>query len=139
MTPDWTAAVCQQVDAGLFYGPDSESAGHRRSRETAAVAVCRTCPIILECRSAAYANREWHGVWGGVPEETRRQVFRAERVGRADWKSTCTARAKARVEAVDMAQRMHRRGVSVRDIAAHLGRAPDTVTRYIRDAERKAS
>jgi hypothetical protein len=37
-----------------------------------AVAVCFTCPVVMECQQYALANNEEYGVWGGMTPEQRR-------------------------------------------------------------------
>lgn len=39
-----------------------------------AVAGCRTCPLLAECRQYAKASLEPAGVWGGVPAHVRRPI-----------------------------------------------------------------
>ena len=37
-----------------------------------AKAVCRTCPVMEQCREHALVNNEKHGIWGGMSERERR-------------------------------------------------------------------
>lgn len=41
-----------------------------------AKAICRNCPVLAQCRTYALANRETHGVWGGLSEQDRRAIRR---------------------------------------------------------------
>ncbi|WP_163752516.1 WhiB family transcriptional regulator [Mycolicibacterium helvum] len=67
---DWRdAARCRNEDPELFFHPDGERAGRRRSRLSRARAVCEACPVIRECGAYALAFREGFGVWGGMSEE----------------------------------------------------------------------
>lgn len=61
-------ALCRTGDPdGLFV----RGAAQRR-----AAAICRHCPVILECGAEALDNRlEW-GVWGGMTERQRRALLR---------------------------------------------------------------
>src|SRR6202022_3572794 len=54
----------------LFFAPDRGRPGRRARRETAARALCATCPVLLPCRDWARANREY-GFWGGESEDER--------------------------------------------------------------------
>ena len=51
-------AACAGKDPELFV-PEADN----RRWIAAALEVCRTCPVIEECRQAG--EREWFGVWGG--------------------------------------------------------------------------
>lgn len=39
-----------------------------------AAALCRRCPVRLECRDYALTNGLIHGIWGGLGENDRRRV-----------------------------------------------------------------
>lgn len=39
--------------------------------------VCRSCPVREDCATAALANNERFGIWGGMSERERRRVRRA--------------------------------------------------------------
>jgi WhiB family redox-sensing transcriptional regulator len=54
----------------LFFAPDRERPGRRHRRESAARALCATCPVLERCRTWARENREF-GFWGGETEEER--------------------------------------------------------------------
>lgn len=73
--PDWyDQAAC----AGK--GPDAFFPDGRRYDEqsTAAIAVCRTCPVRLDCLQHALNEGEDYGVWGGIDERVR-HTYRAGR------------------------------------------------------------
>lgn len=57
----WRArAACASHGGSVsFYG--TTAADDQRAK-----AICRTCPVIAECRAYALANRESWGVWGGM-------------------------------------------------------------------------
>ncbi|MEU9805464.1 WhiB family transcriptional regulator [Mycobacterium sp. NPDC050853] len=62
---NWQArAVCRDHDPELFY-PDASDTVTAREAE----AVCAQCPVRVECRATARANREPFGIWGGVNRE----------------------------------------------------------------------
>jgi WhiB family transcriptional regulator, redox-sensing transcriptional regulator len=67
MIGDWSVrAVCRRHDPELFF-PAAGRAGD--AQEARAVAVCHTCPVMLECRAWADASRQPRGVWGGQRRE----------------------------------------------------------------------
>ena len=37
-----------------------------------ALALCRTCPVVMDCQQYALDNNEEYGVWGGMTPEQRR-------------------------------------------------------------------
>jgi hypothetical protein len=65
-------ALCSQTDPEAFF-PDAGGSTQ------AAKAVCAACPIRARCLDIALANREGHGVWGGMSERERRNLLRQNR------------------------------------------------------------
>lgn len=64
---DWQLrAACRQMDSEVFFHPDRERGPARAEREARAKAVCRSCPVIRQCRTHALAVREPYGIWGGL-------------------------------------------------------------------------
>ena len=61
---------------------EGERGSSRRKRDDDAKAVCRTCPVIIDCRNHALATHEPYGVWGGMTEEERRAWIDREENGR---------------------------------------------------------
>ena len=61
----------------MFFHPEGERGPARRNRDQAAKAVCRTCPVLTQCRAHALAVREPYGVWGGLSEEDRDAIYAA--------------------------------------------------------------
>jgi len=59
-------------DPELFF-PDDQA--DPLASELAAVAVCTACPVLAVCQAEALASRERFGVWGGLTEGERRQIF----------------------------------------------------------------
>lgn len=41
-----------------------------------AKAVCRTCPVMEQCRQYALEHRIDEGIWGGLDERERRRIHR---------------------------------------------------------------
>jgi WhiB family transcriptional regulator, redox-sensing transcriptional regulator len=64
-----TGAECLG-QAVLFFPPLAERPDARTRRETAAKAICATCPSLAPCREYGRAHHEY-GVWGGENEEER--------------------------------------------------------------------
>ena len=75
--------ACRQQDAELFFHPEGERGPSRAGRESAAKAVCATCPVLQRCREHALAAREPYGIWGGmsVPEREALLGFELAAVG----------------------------------------------------------
>jgi WhiB family redox-sensing transcriptional regulator len=65
-------AFCREIDPELMY--PVTAAGYRQARK-----ICAGCPVIDDCREHALDHWEQWGVWGGMSEEERRQVFRLRR------------------------------------------------------------
>jgi len=62
-------AACRDADPELFFPATP-------SEERAALAVCATCPVQVECRAYSLDAREYFGVWGGETERDRRIELR---------------------------------------------------------------
>ncbi len=72
--PVWQRrAACRGPIAKVFFPPSSpEGRVAREARETRAKAICRGCPVRIECLDYALEIREPHGIWGGLSEVERR-------------------------------------------------------------------
>lgn len=55
---------------------DPEELFVRGSAQREAAAVCRNCPVILECAADALDNRVEYGIWGGLTERQRRALLK---------------------------------------------------------------
>ena len=71
---------CRSEDPATFFHPEGERGPSRRDRDSAAQAVCRTCPVLRECREHALRVREPYGVWGGMTESEREASYVGSRV-----------------------------------------------------------
>lgn len=60
-------AACKGLDTNLFFPERGEPARD-------ALAVCRRCPVALDCVTYALDHVIRDGVWGGMPERTRRRL-----------------------------------------------------------------
>ncbi|WP_312099180.1 WhiB family transcriptional regulator [Corynebacterium dentalis] len=66
---EWvTQAHCRDIDPEELF---VKGAAQRK-----AVAICRHCPVVLQCRADALDNRVEFGVWGGMTERQRRALLR---------------------------------------------------------------
>ncbi|SHN35848.1 WhiB family transcriptional regulator [Cryptosporangium aurantiacum] len=73
---DWQLeGSCRGLDSALFFHPDNERGPSRARRESAAKAICASCPVVEPCREHALAVREPYGVWGGLSEAERTQLL----------------------------------------------------------------
>jgi WhiB family transcriptional regulator, redox-sensing transcriptional regulator len=73
-------AACQGMDAPLFFGPDGEARPEREIREAEAKAVCKLCPVRVQCLDYALRNSIRYGIWGALnPEERSRERRRRAR------------------------------------------------------------
>jgi WhiB family redox-sensing transcriptional regulator len=78
---DWRSSAACTGKTEHFFAPHGEQAEARGIREAKAMAICRVCPVILDCRSYARTHREL-GFWGGENDE-QRQDARRRSLGRA--------------------------------------------------------
>ncbi|SDM05986.1 WhiB family transcriptional regulator, redox-sensing transcriptional regulator [Corynebacterium mycetoides] len=66
---EWvTLATCRTGDPDALFV--------RGAEQRKAAAICRGCPVVMECRADALDNRIEFGVWGGLTERQRRAVLR---------------------------------------------------------------
>jgi len=116
-----------------FVGPDGgEDRLQREEREERMKAVCRTCPVIVECLEWAMKHRE-KGVWGGTNEEDRAVLRR-----RAARRGTdgLTDAQRVRWDRERRAYELYCDGVPVVEIAESLGISADTAYTYIKRQKR---
>lgn len=63
---EWMAdAACADMDTRLFYPKGNPWHPGYKADVANAARICRDCPVIFQCRSAADAADERHGVWAG--------------------------------------------------------------------------
>ena len=67
--------ACKTADPTLFFHPQNERGTSRMKRDRAAKVVCAGCTVRLECADYAVRAREPYGVWGGLSEEEREQIY----------------------------------------------------------------
>jgi WhiB family transcriptional regulator, redox-sensing transcriptional regulator len=74
---DWQMqGSCRGMDSAFFFHPEGERGPARANRETRAKQVCRSCPVLQECRRHALTAHEPYGVWGGLSESERDDIIR---------------------------------------------------------------
>ncbi len=67
--------ACRDEDTDLFFHPEGERGPRRAARERAAKDICARCPVIAECSAWALMTREPYGVWGGLSESDREEMY----------------------------------------------------------------
>jgi len=73
-------AACRGPQAAVFFPPPQfERKEEKLERERRAKQICADCSVKRDCLEYAVAIREPHGIWGGLNEVERKQLF-AERV-----------------------------------------------------------
>lgn len=79
-TWDWQLrGACRGMNSEFFFHSDAERGRARDSREARAKQICKTCPVITECREHALAVQEVYGIWGGLGENERREIIAQRR------------------------------------------------------------
>ena len=74
---DWQmSGLCRGVDSSMFFHPDGERGRARSQREMRAKEMCRSCPVVTQCRSHALAVGEPYGIWGGLSESERELLLK---------------------------------------------------------------
>ena len=68
-------AACRDHDPRLWFPTDTG----RSETAARAKAICRDCPVSLPCLNWALDNGERFGIWGGLGEQERKRLRRAER------------------------------------------------------------
>jgi hypothetical protein len=68
--------ACKGPQQALFYSPNTKELKYEReARESQAKELCAACPVRIPCLEKALADREPHGVWGGLTEQERKRVL----------------------------------------------------------------
>ena len=75
-------AACHGTDTSVFFGGDGERPSRRALRERQAKEICAVCPVVEPCRLYALAHGESFGVWGGLSELERQEIWHAVDVPR---------------------------------------------------------
>ena len=70
MKLEWMSQASCKNKTRLFFLSGDETAAERRRLTYSAKAICKSCPVLFDCREYARANNEL-GIWGGETEEER--------------------------------------------------------------------
>lgn len=74
---DWRhRAACLVEDPELFF--PIGTTGPAVLQIQRAKLVCGRCEVVAECRQFAFGTKQDAGVWGGLSEDERRKISRAE-------------------------------------------------------------
>lgn len=71
-----TQAACLDEDPELFF--PTGTTGAALDQVERAKAVCRRCPVVAPCLAWAVGTNQQDGVWGGLGEDERRTLRRAQ-------------------------------------------------------------
>jgi len=73
---DWQLiGLCRGEDPNVFFHPEGERGPARVNRDAAAKAICGACHVKLQCAQHALAVKEPYGVWGGLTEDDREDIY----------------------------------------------------------------
>ncbi|WP_134774542.1 WhiB family transcriptional regulator [Ornithinimicrobium flavum] len=76
---EWqTQALCREASPDMFFHPEGERGPSRVTRDERAKALCARCPVLQACRTHALTVREPYGVWGGLTEQEREEIYRQQ-------------------------------------------------------------
>lgn len=68
-------AACTQTDPDHFFAVEREIGRSAALQHTkAAIRICKTCPVRLECLTYARQNGIREGVWGGMAARPRTEM-----------------------------------------------------------------
>ena len=65
-------AACRDTDPDLFFST-------AEADRDAAMRLCASCPVRLDCLEHALETRESYGIWGGTGEQDRKRLLRRRR------------------------------------------------------------
>lgn len=69
-------AACRGPQATVFFPPSHvERKDEKLTREGRAKAICADCLVRGDCLDYAIRIREPHGIWGGLNEVERKQIW----------------------------------------------------------------
>ena len=73
---DWQyEGACRGEDPEMFFHPEGERGPARANRIARAKEICATCPVIKQCAASALSIREPYGIWGGMSEDDREEIY----------------------------------------------------------------
>ena len=71
--------ACRGVDSTVFFHPDFERGVERATRDATAKDLCRSCPVMTQCRTHALHVNEPYGIWGGLTAQDRHEILHPNR------------------------------------------------------------
>lgn len=74
-TPDWTDALCGQVDPELFFPNQAGQANVVVNQIQVAKDICNQCHLLNECLAYAIKHK-YEGIWGGTTVNERQALRR---------------------------------------------------------------
>lgn len=79
MPMDWRfRGLCRDEDPELFFPAGKSGTAPTIAQITKAKGVCQRCPVMEECFLWSLDESIEYGVWGGVDEDQRRAMLKAE-------------------------------------------------------------
>jgi WhiB family redox-sensing transcriptional regulator len=73
---DWAdEAACRDMESWIFFPPERSNASTTRWAKR----VCAGCPVRIACQDWALTRHEEFGVWGGLTEGERREIWSGKR------------------------------------------------------------
>ena len=78
---EWTErAACRDHPIELWFPPRGDDQFDRtvQAAQAEAIAICRTCPVIAECREHGIRHEDY-GVWGGLTAPQRASIRKQRR------------------------------------------------------------
>jgi len=130
-------SACLSFDPELFFPEPSLNGKHSATMENQiaqAKAVCVSCPVALECLSAAVVMDERFGIFGGKTAQERRALTTVP-----DTPEVLTVNGRLSSKAtVDEFMHLYRNGVPVDQIAKRLGKTLVAIEICFRRAKVKA-
>lgn len=91
-------APCTEEVEWQIHGSCSQPGAQRElwfpakdSQAEPAKRICRTCPVVIQCRDWALTHHEQAGVWGGLSEGDREAIWKGRTIRRRYHRSTLDA------------------------------------------------
>lgn len=106
-------SLCATTDPEIFF-PEKGDIGNRVNE---AKQICAECPVRQQCLDYAIANREEHGIWGGLSYSQRKRLY-----GPAE------KRDYSRLDTQEI-RRHYANGLNDVEIAVHLGCSSSAVAK----------
>jgi WhiB family redox-sensing transcriptional regulator len=73
-------AACRGVDTEKFFLNYGVRGEEKRKIEAEAIKICKTCPVIEQCRVWSLKVPEYYGVWGGLTSDQRMRLLKKRSV-----------------------------------------------------------